>query len=62
MTAPCKGCLERFPGCHAYCALYREFREKCDKRREERNRQCPTDDYTVETFFKMKKRAQRRIK
>ena len=62
MISPCKDCTERFPGCHSSCQLYGKFREACDKRREERNRQTPTNDYLVETFFKTQKRAHRRRK
>lgn len=59
MISPCKDCSERFHGCHASCPLYGKFREACDNRREERNRQIPTNDYLVETFLKTQKRAHR---
>lgn len=62
MISPCKECAERFPGCHASCPLYGKFREACDNRRAERNRQIPTNDYLVETFFKTQKRAHIRRK
>ena len=35
---PCKGCLERTPGCHDKCVKYKEWRSNLDelnKRRKE---------------------------
>ena len=28
MTAPCKGCEKRAPGCHGPCERYKAFKEK----------------------------------
>ena len=36
MMSPCRGCPDRSAECHGGCALYREYREKCDRRMEER--------------------------
>ena len=33
--SPCKGCDERYLGCHSKCAKYKEFRAAKDKEIEE---------------------------
>ena len=32
VTAPCKGCPDRFVGCHSTCDLYKQFRNELDKK------------------------------
>lgn len=32
ITAPCKGCADRFVGCHSTCDLYKQFRNELDKK------------------------------
>ena len=59
LITPCFNCSFRHAKCHAVCEVYAKFRNECDERIMERARQCPTRDYTVESFFKAKKRAQR---
>lgn len=37
---PCKGCEERYPGCHSKCEKYKEWKSRLDevnKRRKEYN-------------------------
>ena len=33
--APCKGCIDRFAGCHSMCKSYIEWKALKDKKREE---------------------------
>lgn len=34
--APCKGCTERYAGCHSECEKYAKYAEKVKKAREKR--------------------------
>lgn len=34
LTAPCKGCQERVPGCHDRCGRYGEFRATVVRKNE----------------------------
>ena len=35
---PCKGCAERYPGCHDKCEKYKEWKSKLEKVNEERKK------------------------
>ena len=34
LTAPCKGCGDRKPGCHDKCQAFRGFRERLEEKRK----------------------------
>lgn len=34
LTAPCKGCQKRTPGCHDRCSAYLEFKAAVSKKNE----------------------------
>lgn len=36
LTAPCKDCKERSPGCHGRCEKYRDYRAELDVENAER--------------------------
>lgn len=36
VKAPCKGCQERYLGCHANCEKYKEFKAETDAERDAR--------------------------
>lgn len=38
LTAPCKDCAERHPGCHSECAKYIEYDKERKDMRESRRR------------------------
>ncbi len=62
MIAPCKGCAERYVGCHASCPRYAEFKAGCNARRDERTKQYPIADYTIDIKKRVQKAAHRRRK
>ncbi len=46
MSAPCKDCKERTPGCHSKCEKYIEFDKENQKRRHERTLATRSADYS----------------
>jgi hypothetical protein len=42
MTAPCKGCPDRYPGCHDHCPRYAEYKAEREAIREQRNLEFAT--------------------
>lgn len=66
MIAPCKGCSDRFVGCHASCPRYAEFKAGCEARREARReartKLHPIADYTIDITKRVQKAAHRRRK
>ena len=39
MTAPCRDCERREPGCHGSCPDYKSWREEMDRQAEIRNKE-----------------------
>ena len=43
-NAPCKGCVDRFVGCHSGCERYAAFKEQNDKERNIRTEYIKQND------------------
>lgn len=43
MTSPCKGCPDRYPGCHDHCDKYQEWKAKYQEGKERSQK----DRYTL---------------
>lgn len=61
MFSPCKGCKERTAKCHADCEKYFAFREYCEQKRKERDRDSNVRDYFGERKIKTARIFKRRI-
>lgn len=44
---PCKGCEERFPGCHADCERYKNWKTEHQARMEEKYAAKKLDESTI---------------
>lgn len=44
VTAPCKDCPDRYPGCHSKCPKYQQFKEDNEKRKQAEQEQKRRDD------------------
>ena len=42
---PCKGCAERYIGCHSDCEKYAVYRKLFDERAEEKRRARESNDF-----------------
>lgn len=60
MRIPCeKNCPGRTGTCHADCEKYREYREFCQKVREQRLREQHVNDYTAKAVTESKRRRRK---
>ena len=44
VTAPCKDCPDRYPGCHSKCPKYQQFKVENKKRKQAEQEQRRRDD------------------
>ena len=59
LSGPCKGCEDRFVGCHSQCEKYREFRNKCDEQLEIKNKQKALEYDLTSYIISAKERCKR---
>lgn len=55
LDAPCKGCDERYAGCHSKCQKYMEFRNTLDEYNKEERKKTNAEYMTVELRRRMAK-------
>ncbi len=68
-SAPCKGCKERYSGCHSMCLYYQNWKEEHEAKKEslygQRQKESMVTEFTVDSIFKMKrgrgKRGKKRV-
>lgn len=62
MIVPCKDCADRFPGCHAVCAAYREWSERHKAKKDIENankkRENIADGFMVDGTIRRAKKYQ----
>lgn len=57
--SPCKGCSERFVGCHSNCEKYKEFTQENDEIRKKRQSHYFYDDYAIKKTQSFRKFRQK---
>lgn len=50
-NAPCKDCEFRYPGCHGFCKVYKEWREPIDAMQRERDKRRDADNFLHEGHY-----------
>lgn len=55
-NAPCKGCENRFVGCHSECERYKTFKANIEAQRQKRNEYLKAGDELMEIRRKRVKR------
>lgn len=50
MKVPCKGCEDRYGGCHDRCPLYKDYREQLEKINKSRREESNYLGYIAETM------------
>lgn len=49
---PCKGCQERYPGCHDRCLEFKDYKRKLAEAKEARDRYILGADYELSRMAK----------
>ena len=64
-SPPCRGCTERYTGCHSNCLGYLAWKNELDQKKEalygEKKRTCMLNDFYVDSCRKQIKRNGRKI-
>ena len=62
MTAPCKDCPDRVPGCHSRCERYATYSAAHARELENKNRYLDAESATVRGVYRMQARNPARRK
>ena len=52
ITPPCKGCSERYLGCHAGCESYKEYRAKKDQEIARRQAESDANEVAIRARYR----------
>lgn len=55
MMSPCKGCQNRYIGCHAVCKLYQEYAKERETVRKEREKKIQERDSIESNIRRMRR-------
>ena len=55
ITPPCKGCSERYLGCHAGCERYAEYRVKKDKETARRRAESDANEMVIRACIRSRR-------
>lgn len=62
MLYPCKGCEERYPGCHDHCEAYLKVKHMRDEAVAEERKYADARNHVVELVNKNKDHDNKRLK
>lgn len=61
-TSPCKGCEDRYVGCHGKCDAYIAFKSIREKERTTVSKKKSVDEYQFIATQRMKKKKRQKVR